>query len=168
MKRICDWSAIDWRKSNEAIAAETGAAISTVVKRRTLYGHQSSAPRKTRRDLADLVARLKSPAMRAKSAEVQPLGTAAAKTSPRAGRGVENVHAIDWHLVAPSGQHYRIHNLYEFVRTHADLFEPVDVEWKRQGGKRGTGGEYCNATAGLSNIKRGRAKSWKGWTIAPT
>jgi hypothetical protein len=89
----------------------------------------------------------------------------AAKVSPKSGRGETNVHAMDWTLVSPNGDVYRCHNLHEFVRRHPELFSDADVVWKRVGGKRGTGGEYCNATSGFSMIRGGRAKSWKGWTL---
>ncbi|EQA11067.1 hypothetical protein [Glaesserella parasuis] len=46
------------------------------------------------------------------------------------------------------------------------MFNPSNVKWKRQGGKRGTGGEYCNVTAGLLNVASGKTKSWKGWHIS--
>ena len=75
------------------------------------------------------------------------------------------MHAVEWRLQGPDGTAYVVRNLYEFVRANAHLFAPADVEWKRTGGKRGTGGEWCNATAGILNIKGGRAKSWKGWRL---
>jgi len=90
--------------------------------------------------------------------------TEAAKRSLRAGRGEGNVHARTWRIVSPTGDAYTATNLYEFVRAHCALFAAADVLWKRTGGKRGTGGEYCNATAGLLNVAHGRARAWKGWT----
>jgi hypothetical protein len=160
--RICDWSAVDWRKPNELIALETGAAITTVIKRRTTDGHPADHVPWLRLDMAKSNRR---PERRRRSAEIQPLATAAAKESPLSGRHAENVHAMEWRLVAPNGTEYKVRNLYEFVRANTDLFSEVDVIWKRTGGKRGMGGEWCNATAGIFNIKGGRAKSWKGWTL---
>lgn len=93
--------------------------------------------------------------------------TEAAKKSVNAGRGEGNVHAKQWRIVAPDETAYEIVNLQHFVRTHPELFEPGDVIWKRTGGKRGTGGEYCNATAGLSNVRQGKSKAWKGWSLYP-
>lgn len=138
----------------------TGAAISTVIKRRTTHGHASSAPRRPRSDIG-----AKRPHLAPNGRVTQPYATAAAKLSPLAGRGPGNVHAVAWHLIAPDGTSYEIRNLYEFVRTHPHLFAPADVEWKRLGGERGKGGEWCNATAGILNVKGGRAKSWKGWRV---
>lgn len=158
--RICDWPLIDWCKTNAQIAAETGAAITTIIKRRTQYGHAAGYVYRQRPDNA---ARNSTPEARARTAQRQPAATEAARISPRAGRGPENVHALDWHLISPAGAEYRTRNLYEFVRTNPELFAPADVAWKRQGGGRGTGGEWCNATAGLLNVKAGRSRAWKGW-----
>ncbi|MDA8521965.1 hypothetical protein [Acidovorax sp. NCPPB 4044] len=143
------------------IARKTGAAISTVVKQRTEVGMPSTAPRARRSD-----AGIPQPRSIPLGKAAQPFATAAAKASPRAGRGPENVHAVDWVLVSPAGERHEVRNLYDFVRSNPSLFSDADVTWKRTGGKRGTGGEWCNATAGILNIKGGRAKSWKGWTLA--
>ncbi len=162
MRKLADWSAVDWRKPNAELARELGASIHTIAKRRTQLGHPADPVVWTRPDVA---ARNRRPDRRADSARLQPLATAAAQQSPGAGRGVLNVHAVDWWLIAPDGTHHQVRNLYEFVRSNQALFAPADVVWKRTGGKRGTGGEWCNATAGILNIKGGRAKTWKGWTL---
>ena len=162
MRRLADWSALDWSKSNAVIAAEVGSTLNTVAKRRTQYGMPMAAPGWKRPDLAAINRR---PERRAQAARNQPAATAAAQQSPAAGRGPANVHAVDWLLVSPSGERYQVRNLYDFVRSHAALFADGDVVWKRTGGERGKGGEWCNATAGILNIKGGRAKSWKGWTL---
>jgi hypothetical protein len=91
--------------------------------------------------------------------------TEAAKRSPLAGRSPRNVHALDWHLIAPDGTHHHCRNLYHFVREHPHLFAAADRAWKRTGGKRGTGGEWCNATAGLLNVRAGKSRAWKGWQV---
>lgn len=164
--KAANWETIDWEKSNRQIAAETGAAYNTVAKNRVALGKSRLALEKSpRKDLQQLIARLQSPEMREKAKQIQPIATQAAKVSLKAGRGINNVHAEEWHLLSPTGDSYKFRNLYEFVRTHTHLFADKDVEWKRRGGARGTGGEYCNATAGILNIKGGKTKAWKGWTI---
>jgi len=166
VRRGINWEAIDWTKPNRQIAAETGKAYNTVAQNRVALGKSGMAlQRSPRKDLQQHIARLQTPEMRERAKKIQPIATQAAKASPKAGRGIDNVHAEDWHLLSPTGDSYKFRNLYDFVRTHTHLFSPDDVEWKRQGGGRGTGGEYCNATAGILNIKGGRAKSWKGWRI---
>jgi len=162
MRKLADWAALDWRKPNAQLAAETGATLLTVIKRRTEFGHPADHIGWKRPDTAENNRR---PERRAQAARSQPVATAAAKISPVAGRGEANVHAVEWRLQGPDGTAYVVRNLYEFVRANAHLFAPSDVEWKRTGGKRGTGGEWCNATAGILNIKGGRAKSWKGWRL---
>lgn len=162
MRKLTDWGALDWRKSNTVLAAETGASLHTVTKRRSKHGHPADPQPWKRPDLALINQR---PERRAATAQLQPLGTAAAKESPAAGRGALNVHAVDWVLIEPNGQRHQVRNLYEFVRANTNLFADADVVWKRVGGVRGTGGEWCNATAGILNIKGGRAKTWKGWTL---
>lgn len=154
-----DWAALDWRKSNALLAAETGASIHTVIKRRTAHGYPSSV-RATRSDKGS-----SKPHSAEYARKTQHLATEAAKASPAAGRGQSNVHAVEWRLQGPDGVQYAFRNLYEFVRANPLLFAPADLEWKRTGGGRGMGGEWCNATAGILNIKGGRAKSWKGWRL---
>lgn len=160
------WNDVDWTKSNQQIASETGAAYNTVAKNRVKLGKSGMATtRATRKDLEQHIARLKSPVMRNTAKLAQPLATAAAKVSQKSGKGIDNVHAKDWVLLSPDGITYQCHNLYDFVRSNPHLFSAIDVEWKRTGGKRGTGGEYCNVTAGFLNIRGGKAKSWKGWKL---
>ena len=70
------------------------------------------------------------------------------------------MHAKRWILVSPKGERFEFRNLQHFVRERPELFLPRDVIWKR-----GTHSEYCNATAGISNMRAGRAKTYKGWTL---
>ncbi|MDG6472118.1 hypothetical protein Q7523_08980 [Glaesserella parasuis] len=86
--------------------------------------------------------------------------------SPKAGRFETNIHAKKWRLTCEDGAFWEFTNLYNFVRNYPELFNPSNVKWKRQGEKRGTGGEYCNVTAGLLNVASGKTKSWKGWHIS--
>ena len=161
-ERSVDWAAVDWTLPNRVIAAQFGRAENTVAKIRMRFGKSGVAvTRMTRCDKGCKNPRCRRPNTR----ETQEMAVEAAKASALAGKTETNIHAKEWVLIAPNGQVYRIRNLYHFVRSNLHLFAPADVEWKRQGGKRGTGGEYCNATAGLQNIKGGKAKTWKGWKL---
>lgn len=154
-----DWSGVDWSQSNAAIAATIGASVWTVIDARVRL-RAGPGKRKPRSDIG---------AARPHSVELgkrnQPLAVAGARSSPLSGRHQDNVHAVEWTLVAPDGKVYRVRNLYQFVRDNEALFTRSDVAWKRRGGVRGTGGEYCNATAGILNIKGGKARGWKGWRL---
>lgn len=92
----------------------------------------------------------------------QPIAMRAAKLSPKSGKFETNIHAKKWRIVSPSNQIFIVRNLYQFVRDNSELFLPKDVIFKRQGGKRGTGGEYCNATSGLRQAASS-GRLWKGW-----
>ncbi|MGJ8518474.1 hypothetical protein LMG33810_002848 [Carnimonas sp. LMG 33810] len=154
-----DWSSVDWALDNHTIAKYLGCTHWTVGKWRHRLGH-GKAPSRVRKDKE---------CSRPHSAEWgrkhQHIATAAALNSPRSARGVGNVNATYWWLISPTGTVYFVRNLYDFVRSNPTLFQARDREWKRKGGKRGTGGEYCNATAGIQNIRCGRANSWKGWRL---
>ena len=163
MKRF-DWESVDWAMSNDDIAKQLNCSYWTVAKRRTEIGTHSTTT-KPRSDRETLIARLKSPEMRQKAKLNQPIATAAAQVSPKSAKGESNVHAKHWRIISPKGEVYEFDNLHHFVRTNPHLFNQKDVEWKRTGGKRGTGGEYCNASAGFSNIARGIAKTWKNWKL---
>ena len=156
-----DWDSVDWTLPNQIIVSQIGRAVATVAAKRVDLGKSGLAPRMPRRDKGTKRPRCRRP----NTEEAQRMATEAARKSPLAGKSESNIHAKEWVLIAPDGQVYRVRNLYNFVRENTHLFAPVDTIWKRRGGKRGTGGEYCNATAGLANIKGGKAKSWKGWKL---
>lgn len=159
MKKI-DWANVDWTKDNYTLAQELNRAYDTVAKRRYLLGKSGQAlTRKPRSDKGKKIPE------RAIGVVNQPIATEAAKNSPKAGKFETNIHAKRWRLTREDGAFWEFTNLYHFVRSHPELFNPSDLVWKRQGGKRGTGGEYCNATAGLLNITSGKTKTWKGWRI---
>ena len=162
-----DWQSVDWSKSNRDIASQLNAPYETVASKRyrLKVGRGETAKRSDHEKQAQ---RLRSPEMRAIVKRNQPIATEAAKLSKKSGRGTDNVHAVKWNLTSPKGVTYRARNLYEFVRNNTHLFLPNDVIWKRRGGKRSTGGESCNVTAGLLNIKGGKTKAWKGWTLGVT
>lgn len=160
MTKGVDWSNVDWTKDNDTIAKELNRAYDTVAKRRYLLGKSGLAlTRKTRSDKGKKIPE------RAIGGVNQPIATAAAKKSPNSGKFETNIHAKRWRLTRSDGEFWEFDNLYHFIRTHSYLFKSADVVWKRQGGKRGMGGEYCNATSGLLNVSSGIAKGWKGWKL---
>lgn len=95
---------------------------------------------------------------------VQTIGVEAAKNSPKSGRFVTNVNAIDWHLISPDGKHYRFHSLSNWLRENGpELFgcEPDSREFR-------------NVISGLCGAKRAMlgkkhpACTYKGWRVIPT
>lgn len=154
-----DWEAVNWRLSNREIAAFLACPYDTVAAKRHKLG-VGKADNPARRSDKGISKTTFTP-----PPEQQQKATEAARKSLLAGKYETNIHACDWVLISPDGQVYRARNLYHFVRENKHLFAPKDVIWKRQSGKRGTGGEYCNATAGLLNIKSGKTKGWKGWKL---
>lgn len=158
--RSVDWDNVDWTKNNDVLSKELNRAYNTVAKQRYLRGNTGKATSiKQRSDKGT-----KKPQM-AFGAINQPIATEAAKQSPKSGKFETNTHAKRWRLTRDDGRFWEFNNLYHFVRSNPKLFLPNDVVWKRQGGKRGTGGEYCNATAGLLNTSSGKQKKWKGWVL---
>lgn len=156
--RFRDWRNIDWSKTNKQLAIELGKSYNTVAKHRYLLGRSGEAATREPKSNKGLP----NPNMRHGKIN-QPKATAAAKSSRKSGKFESNIHAKKWRIVSPSNQIFIARNLYQFVRDNGDLFLQKDIIFKRQGGKRGTGGEYCNATSGLRQAaSSGRA--WKGWT----
>lgn len=155
---FADWSTVDWSHNNRQIAQDIGRSYQTVCDKRCQLGKARLAKPAARVNKQAHYPNLFRP-------HLQALGTAGAKKSQKSGKFETNCHAKKWKLTAPDGKIYHITNLYHFVRTHTELFNPQDIVWKRTNGKRGTGGEYCNATAGLLNITSGKAKTWKGWSM---
>ncbi|AHG75457.1 hypothetical protein X808_9340 [Mannheimia varigena USDA-ARS-USMARC-1296] len=160
LKRI-DWDNVDWTKNNDQLAKELNRAYDTVAKKRYLLGKSGMAT--SRKEKADKGQ--KNPKKAIGAIKTQPIAKEWAKKSQKSGKFETNVHAKRWRLTREDGKCWEFTNLYHFVRTHTELFLPNDTVWKRTGGKRGTGGEYCNATSGLLNACRSRSKKWKGWKI---
>ena len=153
-----DWDKVDWTKSNRQIAAELGRAYNTVAQMRCKLGQSGKAKeRATRTDKGVSRTTYIPPPSQQKHATEQ------ARKSPKSGKFESNIHAKKWQVVSPDNQVFIVKNLYQFVRDNPHLFNPLDIVFKRQGGKRGTGGEYCNATAGLLNVSNKRQSKWKGW-----
>lgn len=155
--RATDWDSVDWTRDNATIAAAIGRSYNTVAKKRIELGKTGLAPRRPR-----ILAKPCYPNMARKDGRGQKAAVAAAQASPIAGKTEANCHAKRWRITSPDGEQYEFANLYHFIRSHTHLFAPADTEWKRQGGKRGTGGEYCNAASGLQYAARKRG-TWKGW-----
>lgn len=99
--------------------------------------------------------------------ELQKKATDAAKKSPNSGRFATNVHAKDWHLVSPEGEHYYIHSLTFWLRENCKKYFGVEPDSK----------EFLNIIAGLSRIRRSvfgalpegqrAGNSYKGWRVIP-
>lgn len=91
------------------------------------------------------------------------LGMEAAMRSPKSGRFVTNINAIDWHLVSPEGKHYYFHSLAFWLRQNCqELF-----------GCTPDSREYKNVSSGLRGAKRAMLGgsygccTYKGWSVIP-
>jgi hypothetical protein len=156
-----DWAAINWRQPNMDIAAATGHSAGYISKRRTRHAPETVGqywPPVRPSSLAALAIGRTTPEIVARARA----GSArAAREHPNRRNGPGPVAAKEWVLRAPDGVIWRGRNLYEFVRTHPQLFAPEDREWKRAGG---TGNERCRATTGLAKLRH-QWPVWKGWTL---
>jgi hypothetical protein len=70
-----------------------------------------------------------------------------------------------WYLTSPEGAHHTAHNLCHFFRKNPRLFAAEDMVWKRRKAEKGLGSAYCKATAGFSNVRQARTRSWKGRSL---
>lgn len=90
-----------------------------------------------------------------------PLAWESCKNDPRFQKGMLNQARKDYSLLSPDLDHYEGENLLHFVRTHTDIFDPVDVTEPFS---------KSRAYNGLRQIMRPspsfKCKSWKGWTKA--
>lgn len=153
-----DWLSIDWTKNNRELAEELGKAYNTVAKKRYQLGESGKAEsRAVRIDKG-----INNPNNVIGGKISQSIATRASKLSLKSGKFETNVHAKKWRITSPDNRIFVATNLYQFVRDNTALFLPGDVIFKRTGGKRGTGGEYCNATSGLLQAAAS-GRLWKGW-----
>lgn len=100
--------------------------------------------------------------------EMQKSATEAAKISPKSGRFETNIHAMDWHLVSPEGDHYYFHSLNFWLRENCENLFGFAPDSK----------EFYNAISGLGRAKRSvmgkipkgqrPGYSYKGWHVLPT
>lgn len=158
LRQFRDWHNVDWSKTNKQLAIELGKSYDTVAKHRYQLGHSGEAKEREPKSNKGVP----NPKMRHGKIN-QPKATEAARKSLKSGKFETNIHAKKWRITSPDNQVFIVTNLYQFVRDHTHLFLPGDVIFKRTGGKRGTGGEYCNATNGLANASATKREMWKGW-----
>lgn len=101
-------------------------------------------------------------------ADLQMIATEAAKKSPKSGRFITNINAIDWHLISPDGRDFYFHSLNFWLRENCEKLFGFEPDSK----------QFANAISGLSRVKRsmmGRLPdgqrpgySYKGWRVIPT
>ena len=152
-----DWQNVDWSKTNKQLAIELGKSYDTVAKHRYQLGYSGEAKEREVRSDKGISKTTNTP-----SPELQKYATEQAQKSPNSGKFETNIHAKKWRITSPDNRVFIATNLYQFVRDNTALFLPGDVIFKRTGGKRGTGGEYCNATSGLLQAAAS-GRLWKGW-----
>jgi hypothetical protein len=86
---------------------------------------------------------------------------------PKFQKGEQHFRSSIWRFRSPKNVVYEFKNLAEFLRTHGNLFDIKDLQWKRFGTS-----DLCNAYKCLSGLrphlsngtpKQKVAGSWKGW-----
>lgn len=93
-----------------------------------------------------------------------PKSLEAAKKSPKSGRFVTNVNAIDWHLISPEGKEYRFHSLQLWLRENGERLFGCKPDTK----------EFDNVRSGLNGAKRAMLGgsygccTYKDWQVIPT
>lgn len=95
---------------------------------------------------------------------LQKVATEAAKRSPKSGRFMTNINAIDWHLVSPEGVHYEFHSLNYWAREHCELF---GFETNEKNAMRIAAGIRQAKKAMLGKISHGQrpCATYKGWRV---
>lgn len=95
--------------------------------------------------------------------EIRKLAIAAAAKSPKSGRFVTNVNAIDWHLISPEGVEYKFHSLHHWLRENGKRLFGCDPDTR----------EFNNVRSGLEGAKRAAqgknygSLTYKGWRSIP-
>lgn len=93
------------------------------------------------------------------------LGTAAAQTSPIAGRGEENQEAKVWILVTPDGEEIVVRNLLHWARSHTDLFDKPPGDQSAKQIAAGFKAIAQTLRGGRKSGKQRGAYTYKGWTL---
>lgn len=96
--------------------------------------------------------------------DLQIIATSAAMRSPKSGRFITNINAMDWHLISPDGKHYHFHSLNLWLRENGrELF-----------GCEPDSREFNNVRIGLEGAKRAAlgkiqtTNTYKKWRVVPT
>ena len=84
----------------------------------------------------------------------------------------ERVRSTDrakwWSVKDPAGKPYQFVDLMQFIRTHKELFNEVDLLERLRGKTRANyKWSSCNAYFGLASLRPGLKNTkpiWKGWT----
>lgn len=87
----------------------------------------------------------------------------------RAAAGKGNHRAKTFKLIDPQGKVHEGVNLFNWVQEHKELFDPADVATKKYFSRPDSISTIPTSRAylGLSNVNRGDAVSWHGWTRPP-
>ena len=95
------------------------------------------------------------------------------KTSLIAAAGPSHFMAKTYSFFDPNNNFHTCTNLMHFIRTHEELFDKSDVEWKpvrssryQNKSSKLIGNLTCRAYKGLVKIGHGDNKSWKKWRLA--
>lgn len=105
------------------------------------------------------------PAIRAKMAQIQAVGTAAAMLLPEGQRGPQNRASKAWELIAPDGEIIEVANLLDWARNNYTLFEPPNADPDQAAMRISSGFKaIASSMRGVKSRKR-RVSSYKGWGL---
>lgn len=157
---------IEGRKSERFRSTHTGASLHTKeVRAKCEEGKRNSELYWEARRHAGRVT-LQTPEVRAKATKARMASPTWPETvrkrieaqaaSPKCRTGsLIHIACREWHLRSPNNVEYHFVNLSEFIRTHATLFDPMDLDIRAQ---RGLG------MIRPSDTRKKVAGTWKGWT----